>query len=93
MKISELGLSENDFTFELIEIGKSKILIAKIDDITFKISSIMSVEFKEDLKWLGLDIDAEFEKILKEEAINSVINNNQFIRKLKLKKIKEKYEK
>lgn len=88
--LSDLGLVEDDFTFELIEVDKSKIFIAKIDDITFKISSIMSVEMKEDLKWSGVDIDAEFEKILKEEAINYVINNNQFIRKLKLKKLSRK---
>lgn len=69
-------------------------LSAKVNGVTCKIRTSVNIELAEDLKMaFNVNADKEIEKILKEEAISWYLNNTQFIRKQKLLKIKEKYEK
>jgi hypothetical protein len=97
----ELGLTEDDFNFEIIEItpytdnqtySTYMKLISEVNGVRCNISTKLSREFVEDLRSFHIiDAEKEVEKIMKTEAINWYINNNQFVRKMKLTKIKERY--
>lgn len=98
--LSELGLTEKDFTYEFLEFTDpiyqpltftpTRSLIAKVNGVVCKVKTNVNVELSKDLEALGLDTTMEIERLLKDEAINWYINNNQFVRKMKLTKIKER---
>ena len=98
----ELGLTEDDFTFEFMDFvdlsypyggfNPTRILVAKVNGVTCKVKTTINIELMQDLENMhNFDAKEEVNKLLKEEAIRYFINSNQFIRKLKLNKIKEKY--
>jgi len=100
--LSELGLTEKDFKYEFIDFtdlsypnggfNPTRTLIAKINGVMCKVKTNVNVEMLQDIQAMtGMNASREVEKLLKEEAINWYINNNQFIRKMKLTKIKERY--
>jgi hypothetical protein len=100
--LSELGLTEKDFKYEFVGFGDptyvpytftpTRTLIAKVNDVVCKVKTNINIEMAQDIEAMtGLNATKEVDKLLKEEAINWYINNNQFIRKMKLTKIKEKY--
>ena len=102
--LHDLGLTEDDFKFEIIEVGEAtynnhfspfsprRTLTVKICGVQIKVRTEVNLELAQDLESaFNLDVKENIDKILKEEAINCYINSKQFIRKLKLNKIKEKY--
>lgn len=93
----DVGLTEDDFNFKLIDFTNTydgfipnRILVAEINGVVCKIRTHFSVELLQDIQALtNIDMETEMNKILKREAIDWFINNNQFVRKLKLQKIKD----
>jgi hypothetical protein len=85
MTLKELGLTEEDFNVETME-HNYKIRL-KVNGFISPIE--LSYEMIQDFRCTA---NFDMEKLLKEQAINWYINDIKFIRKLKLKKIKEKYE-
>ena len=99
--LSELGLTEKDFKFEIIELGSPKYdsytfchpereLIAKVNGVIVKVRTRINIELANDIRaFSGCDFSEGIDKILKLEAINYYINNNQYIRREKLRKIEK----
>ena len=96
----DLGLTEKDFTFEFIDFidlsysnfNPTRTLVAKVNGVVCKVKTSVNIEMAKDIEAAtGLNASKEVDRLLKEEAINWYINNNQFVRKMKLTKIKEKY--
>jgi hypothetical protein len=94
----DLGLTEDDFNFNFIEFTDqsynefipTRTLVAEINGVVCKVRIHFNVELLQDIQAMtGIDGEKEIKKILKREAIDWYINNNQFIRKLKLQKIKD----
>lgn len=103
LTLYDLGLTVNDFIYEFIDFADdltyhplsftpTRSLIAKVNGVKCIIKTNVNVELARDIEAAtGLNGMREVKKLLKEEAINWFINNNQFIRQQKLLKIKEKY--
>jgi len=98
----DLGLTEDDFTFEFVDFvdltypyggfHPRRTLIAKVNGVICKFRTNINIELMQDLSHFhNFNAKSELDKIMKEETIKYYINSNQFIRKLKLEKIKEKY--
>jgi hypothetical protein len=97
----DLGLTEDDFNFEIIEIdtytddstySTYMKFSSKVNGVECNMNTKISREFVEDLQSFHMfDAEKEVEQVMKTEAINWYINNNQIVRKMKLEKIKERY--
>jgi len=99
--LNELGLNENDFKIEILNItdpqynnplsslSPVRTITVKINDIIISCSTEINFELLNDLK-IVFNVDTD--NLLKREIINYYINNNQYVRKAKLQKIKGKYD-
>ena len=84
MTLEKLGLTEDDLDIKIVQ-SSSKISVI----INYSVTISTFIDTMMDLRMsLNLDI-ADY---LKHEAIDYFVNDIKNIRKLKLKKIKEKYE-
>ena len=88
--MSDVGLTEKDFNIRIYEdINELTPFPSTLLKINGIVCSRLSREMIQDMmSTTGLDI----EKMLRKEAIDWYLNNPKIIRKLKLEKIKEKYE-
>lgn len=90
MSLYELGLTEEDFNFEIIESGNYRILKTTVKGITIENRLHVTREKIEDFKiFYNQDAEKMLENLLKKETILSVINDKRFIRKLKLNKLND----
>jgi hypothetical protein len=85
MTLKELGLTEEDFNVESVNYNYK--IRLKVNGVISPIE--LSHEMIQDFRCTA---NFDMESLLKSEAIKWYINDIKVIRKLKLKKIKEKYE-
>jgi len=101
--IVELGLSEDDFKVEIIEIGEpnytsspmmvsrpERIFTAKVNGVLVNSKTQINIELAMDIESMtGLKAEPIIKNMLKREAINTYINDIRYIRKSKLIKIEK----
>jgi hypothetical protein len=79
--LSELGLTEKDFTFEFIDFTDpvysplsftlTRTLIAKVNGVICKVKTSVNIEMAKDIEaTTGVNTSILLENLLKEEAIN-----------------------
>jgi hypothetical protein len=99
----ELGLSEDEFKVEIIEIGTpnypsvpmtvsrpERTFAAKVNDVLLNSKTIINLELAMDIESItGLKAEPIIKDMLKKEAINEYINDIRYIRKSKLIKIEK----
>ena len=98
ISLNNLGLTEDDFKFEFVELTEPKYLhvgfspkrdaIVKINGDLIQFITCIDFELLSDIQIItGFDTEESGNKILKSEAIDFYINNNQYLRKKKLEKL------
>lgn len=99
--LRDLNLAEKDFKFEFVELtdptynalngfSPKRDAIVKINGNLIQFKTCINFELLSDIRaHTGFNTEESGNKILKSEAIDFYINNNQYLRKKKLEKLNE----
>lgn len=87
----KIGFSDDDLIFDYTDIEFTRTFKVSVKNFNFEFLIRMSVEMVQDFHiFYGSDYGKAIERSLKNEAIEKILSDKQFIRKLKLRKINEK---